>query len=208
MNQLIDNNKEKLKQKIIFDLVKSSLMVLLAILLFFLPLFRIETADYNFSMFDEVKQMIEVIKYGGSMGFIFAIFPLFFLIFFIILIVMAAIDLIKKGLALMNFEQSVIQTYDEIVNAPEKKSWKKMQAQQMIWSLFIYVLFHVIFSKIFARIGYAYFYMTFVETVAVFPLIVLILAFAAYVTFTVLTGIITKSIKNEYLAIKYQQEGK
>ncbi len=200
-NPVIESNKQNVKKKVIFDLVKASLLVLGTILLFFLPLFRWK--EHEISLFSELQQMVKVLKGGDPIGMLLCIFPLFMLICGVVLLVMAIIDVVKKVMALIRFEDSVLQMYDDIVNVVDKKSNKKMQSQQMLWSLFIFVVAYIFINKAFRALDVAYFYMAFVDGVTVFPVIVMALIIVGYIVMAVLSANIAKQIKNAELNDKY-----
>ncbi len=225
--QVLEKNKVELKKKIIFDIVKACTLVALAFMLFFLPIFRIEeetwlgTLTYDFSIYDEIQMAFEAFDAGG-MAYAIAIFPLFILITSVVVLIMAIVEFVKKLMQLTSFNDSVLQTYDDIVNQPEKRSWKKAQSQQMIWSVIALIIVYIIEAKVFGKMfgeidsitgevdemfyTINMFYMPQVTGVAAGSLVVVILVLAAFITMNVLSNSITKKVRREHLSEKYEQE--
>ncbi len=223
--QIPESHKKQLLQKLVFDVIKACILIGLALTLFLMPIFRIEeetwlgTMELDFSMLDEIKNAFDAFDAGG-MAYSLAIFPIMILISVVTVIIMSLVELIKKIIALVNFKNSVLQVYDDVVSQSEKRSWKKMQPSQMIWSVLVFIVVYIVMAKMLSKtIGniddgtgveevfsvFDLFCMSSLTGVAAGGIVVVVLLFAAFITMNVLSSSVAKKIRKEHLTEKYEQ---
>ncbi len=208
-NQLIVSNKQKLKNKIIFDLINSCISIIFTMLCFFLPIFKIKREDFTieFSIFNEVKLIINGLMDGDMMILSSGIFPLMILVGSIVILVISVVDVVKKASALVKLDDSLIKVFDEIVTQ-KKKGVSASFAEQTpsnVYGLVIFVIVAVVYAKFLGKLlGHTY--LSLVNSVSILPVIGLVIVLVGYIVISVFSKKISSDIKKQHLQQKYKEE--
>lgn len=113
--------------------------------------------EKSFSLFDDLKMLADVLFDGdGEAKMIIALeeglFPLFTLIMMIMLAVMSIKQILAKSSDLKDLEKTTLLRFNELKKSGDTKKKSNPWRQQTVYALFMYMVFDVVFAKVFGEL--------------------------------------------------------
>ncbi len=203
--EMIEQNKDELKKKVIFDFAVSVIVVLMTVAILFFPIFHSAELGRSFSFFDELMNYIQIMNGEGLVEALIAgMVPLMAGLYTVLLFVVALIEVIKKASAFTNLDKTIMKTYDEIISPPQEEQSeqkKKFTVNNLMWSAVAFIVAVVISGK-FSGLG---FYMASVTGADVLFTILFGLIVVGYIVLALLSRSITNKVKDGYMDNIYNE---
>lgn len=210
--------KPKLKEVAILSLVSQSLLLFVILLFIFVPFFTIKVevdgvviAQINFSLFNEIKVVIDYLIEGGtdSIYFLYSIYQIFAVLMFIGGTGMTIYSVIKNIIAVINIDSYALETYDKIKRGKddgEKKRWGRRNDFNSSYMFYWAITFEITYIILLRLLGFSGVgYMQECNGVS-WTILFCILFLIPYLVVEVRKRIILKQVKNSILKEIYNVE--